>query len=165
MMKLVVPTRNTRFLPNLTLDRLTIAIRSTQGVCGTFESANLQESTLPVRCTVFRGTHPSSSLSRLRKIVPEKHHFIYILLFHDGVTPMRTIDKCDRTDTSQKPLHVDGNYPGRQEAIDHEKQVGAKTLAGVVEVHVVNYKFFYMCKVLSRPNHHHGYKFTETLRF
>ena len=61
---------------------------------------------------------------------------IIIILFHDGVTPVRTIDKCDRTDTSQKQL--DGNYTGRQEAMDHEKQVGAKTLAGVIEV--VNHK-------------------------
>ena len=30
-----------------------------------------------------------------------------ILLFHDGVTPKRKIDKCDSTDTSQKQL--DGN--------------------------------------------------------
>ena len=51
--------------------------------------------------------------------------------------PIRTIEKCDRTDTSQKQL--DGYYQGRQEAMDHEKQAGAKTLAGVIEV--VNYTF------------------------
>ena len=32
---------------------------------------------------------------------------LYILLFHDGVTPIRMINKCDRTGTSQKQL--DGN--------------------------------------------------------
>ena len=51
------------------------------------------------------------------------------------MTPIRTIDKCDRTDTSQKQL--DGNYPGRQEAMDHEKQAGS--IAGVIEI--VKYTF------------------------
>ena len=40
----------------------------------------------------------------------------YILLFHDGVTPIRTIDKCDRTDTSQKQL--DGNCNNKVELCD-----------------------------------------------
>ena len=38
--------------------------------------------------------------------VPKVRDFI-ILLFHDGVTPIRMINKCDRTGTSQKQL--DGN--------------------------------------------------------
>ena len=45
------------------------------------------------------------------------------------------IDTCDRTDTSQKQL--DGNYQGRQEAMDHKKQAGS--IARVVEI--VKYTF------------------------
>ena len=57
---------------------------------------------------------------------------IILLLFHDDVTPIRTIDKCDRSGTSQKQL--DGKYQGRQEAMGREKQARAITLAGVIGI-------------------------------
>ena len=57
-MKLIVPTRNTRFLPNLTLDWLTTAIRSTRGARRTFHSANLQESTTPCSIHGVSGNSP-----------------------------------------------------------------------------------------------------------
>ena len=47
VMKLVAPTMSTLFLPNLTLDWLTTAVRSTRGARRTFRSANLKESTTP----------------------------------------------------------------------------------------------------------------------
>ena len=58
VMKLIVPTRNTRFLPNLTLDWLTTAIRSTRGARRTFHSANLQESTTPCSIHGVSGNSP-----------------------------------------------------------------------------------------------------------
>ena len=74
----------------------------------------------------------STPLSRIRSfgliIWPKLDNII--LLFHNGVTSIRIIDKCDKIDTSQKQL--DGNYPGRQEAMNHGKQVGA--IAGVIEI-------------------------------
>ena len=57
-MKLVAPTRSTRFLPNLTLDWLTTAIRSTPGARRTFRSANLKESTTPCSIHSVSGNSP-----------------------------------------------------------------------------------------------------------
>ena len=56
--KLIVPTRNTRFLSNLTLDWLTTAIRRTGGALRTFHSANLQESTTPCSIQSVSGNSP-----------------------------------------------------------------------------------------------------------
>ena len=58
VMKLVAPTRSTRFLPNLTLDWLTTAIRSTPGARRTFRSANLKESTTPCSIHSVSGNSP-----------------------------------------------------------------------------------------------------------
>ena len=58
LMKLVAPTRSTRFLPNLTLDWLTTAIRSTPGARRTFRSANLKESTTPCSIHSVSGNSP-----------------------------------------------------------------------------------------------------------
>ena len=58
-MKLIVPTRNTRFLPNLTLDWLTTAIRSTREARRTFHLANLQENTTP--CPISKNNSMSRS--------------------------------------------------------------------------------------------------------
>ena len=59
--KLIVPTRNTRFLPNLTLEWLTTATRSTRGARRTFHSANLQESTTPCSIHGVSGNSPLNS--------------------------------------------------------------------------------------------------------
>ena len=57
-MKLVAPTRSIRFLPNLTLDWLTTAIRRIRGARRTFRSANLKESTTPCSIHSVSGNSP-----------------------------------------------------------------------------------------------------------
>ena len=54
VMKLVAPKRSTHFLPNLTLDWLTTAIRSTRGARCTFRSANLKESLIPLEISTLQ---------------------------------------------------------------------------------------------------------------
>ena len=58
ILKLIVPTRNTGFLPNLTLDWRTTAIRSTRGALRTFHWANLRESTTPCSIHSVLGNSP-----------------------------------------------------------------------------------------------------------
>ena len=58
LLELVPPTRSTRFLPNLTLDWLTTATRSTPGARRTFRSANLKESTTPCSIHSVSGNSP-----------------------------------------------------------------------------------------------------------
>ena len=73
VIKLVVPTRNTRFLPNLTDSRLPSRAHEEHIAPSTLQTC--KKALLPAQYTVFRGIHPHQlSLSRLGKIVSEKHH-------------------------------------------------------------------------------------------